>query len=186
MGVIAAAVVTGVFGLVGTNSQGDVTSAPSDRLTDSSVVLRTEPSEVSPSGAAPSDDGGTEPVPTPPGPPSEGVATTDRLQLPVGTNWDVDNWEESDDFDTWDFVLGSDAVKFHEWAEAGSDWTLDECEDPEFMLWSDSVNWTDVDSEHTVFCLRTTMGATVMLRIVEMPDWDQSVRSYTVEVTHRG
>lgn len=77
-------------------------------------------------------------------------------------------------------------MKFHEWAEAGSNWTLDECEDPEFRVWSDSVSWIDVDSEHTLFCLRTTTGATAMLRIVEMPDWDQRVRRYTVEVTRRG
>jgi len=115
-----------------------------------------------------------------------GPPISDRLQLPVGTSWDVDNWEESDDFDTWDFVLGSDAVKFHEWAEAGDDWTLERCEDPEFKVWSDSVNWIDVDSEHTLFCVRTTTGATALLQIVEMPDWDQLVRRCTVEVTRRG
>lgn len=116
---------------------------------------------------------------------SEGQALVRRIELPVGTYWDVDNWEDSEQFDTRDLRLSSQTITFREVAEAGADWTLSDCENPELRAWSDENETVDVDAEHRDFCLRTTQGAVALVRIEKMPSSEQTVRTYELRITTR-
>jgi hypothetical protein len=114
---------------------------------------------------------------------SEAQPQTRRVDLPLGTYWDVDNWEESEDFDTRDLRLSSGRITFREVAEAGADWTLADCQDPELRAWSDENETVDVDAEHRDFCLRTTQGMVALVRVEKEPSFEQTVRTYELSIT---
>lgn len=114
---------------------------------------------------------------------SEAQVQTRRVDLPLGTYWDVDNWEESEDFDTRDLRLSSGRITFREVAEASADWTLADCQDPELRAWSDENKTVDVDAEHRDFCLRTTQGMVALVRVEKEPSFDQTVRTYELSIT---
>lgn len=161
------------------NSADDELAEKDELISSLQARLAASGSEAGPATTqAPSDSGSTQASP------GTGQRTRE-LELAINRSWDVDNWEEPTDSDTWDFKLGPRAISFREFAEADSDWTLADCEDPELRAWDDVNRWIDVSTENDMFCLRTTTGGTALLEVIKMPSNDQLVETFVVEVTYR-